>query len=374
LSDYLSQLGEPDSEDRLTEPRELKDRVARALTGEVLSAQTLRYFIEAFQMNDVDADRLWSLLIGTRREEREYTPSHRDLAGLRTEIAHTDVGEPDLSSVLRRLAARRRTPESRRKLASSALTQEYLEAGLSLIARHFEAREILDEESGEPGINHPFLDWLSYQDVFDEVGKRGNLRGGQQSFHERWPYRSHYIEDLMSYALWVRHWSRHISTVEESTDSLTHDPDFVRAVHVVAYRDLCMLLDNPEYRISLIAAATSGRDSTASEAMSETYRVVGESWSAVYRKTMEARSLRLRPGVTLDDVTDMLTALADGVGLRLISDPNANLIDHEHQQSLLGKAALAIVVSCVDPGDHNSLEDLARMFTGRLPSPDLARP
>ena len=42
--------------------RELKDRVGRALAGEVLSARTLDWFVQAFAMDEADASRLWSLL------------------------------------------------------------------------------------------------------------------------------------------------------------------------------------------------------------------------------------------------------------------------------------------------------------------------
>jgi hypothetical protein len=62
--------------------------------------------------------------------------------------------------------------------------------------------------------------------------------------------------------------------------------------------------------------------------------------------------------VTLADLTDILTALAEGIGMRMLADPDAQLVDHERQQSLLGKAALAIAAACIDTGDGKSLEEL----------------
>lgn len=42
-------------------PRRLKDKVSRALSGEYLPPQTLRIFIEAFEIHDELAQELWDL-------------------------------------------------------------------------------------------------------------------------------------------------------------------------------------------------------------------------------------------------------------------------------------------------------------------------
>jgi len=48
-------------------PRQLKDTVARALSGTLLSRPTLSLFIEAFGISGADADRLWRLWEGSGR-------------------------------------------------------------------------------------------------------------------------------------------------------------------------------------------------------------------------------------------------------------------------------------------------------------------
>jgi hypothetical protein len=45
-------------------PRRLKDTVSRALNGKALSAQTLSWFIDAFEMSDDDAAALWTARTG----------------------------------------------------------------------------------------------------------------------------------------------------------------------------------------------------------------------------------------------------------------------------------------------------------------------
>lgn len=65
IAEHLWDSGErSDSETGL--PRELKDRVHRALRGEALSAETLNWFISAFQMTDQDAGRLRETLAAGR--------------------------------------------------------------------------------------------------------------------------------------------------------------------------------------------------------------------------------------------------------------------------------------------------------------------
>jgi len=48
-------------------PRQLKDTVARALSGTLLSRPTLSLFVDAFAISDADADRLWRLWEGSGR-------------------------------------------------------------------------------------------------------------------------------------------------------------------------------------------------------------------------------------------------------------------------------------------------------------------
>lgn len=62
LADYLVDSGEwADDEGNY---RQLKDRVARALSGRALGPETLRWFVEAFGMEQGEVERLYSLLAG----------------------------------------------------------------------------------------------------------------------------------------------------------------------------------------------------------------------------------------------------------------------------------------------------------------------
>ncbi|MPV51367.1 MULTISPECIES: hypothetical protein [unclassified Pseudactinotalea] len=59
VAEYLWETGQVD--DAVTDlPRRLRDRISRALAGTSLSTETLRWFIEAFDMNQIHADSLWN--------------------------------------------------------------------------------------------------------------------------------------------------------------------------------------------------------------------------------------------------------------------------------------------------------------------------
>ena len=79
IAEYLWDTGErAETCDSL--PRGIKDRVGRALDGTVLSAETLRWFVDAFAITDPDATRLWAAHSGARPPELLAGPRHRTVA------------------------------------------------------------------------------------------------------------------------------------------------------------------------------------------------------------------------------------------------------------------------------------------------------
>jgi hypothetical protein len=70
IASYLWDTGERSEHDRNL-PHRLKDRVGRALAGEVLTPTTLDWFIGALRFTDEDAALLWSLLYGPATADSE---------------------------------------------------------------------------------------------------------------------------------------------------------------------------------------------------------------------------------------------------------------------------------------------------------------
>lgn len=283
----------------------------------------------------------------------------------RTPPSPDPAAEDDLSPVLPCLTSRqsstRKTSQARNALANHPLTREYLDAGLRLMAEQFrpETRQA-GEDDDEWSKQSAFFDWLSAQKVIDEVSRGGRQRGNQGTFEDRWPYKDYYIQDLLSYALWVRHWAQHAAVAEEFAGPLASGADFVQAVHEASYWSCRAQLSSTSSRVWLIASAVCECYPAMKTAMGKVRRQLNDSWLPVYEAAITGRGLRLRPGVMLSDIAEILSALSMGISLRIATDDNADLIDDERKQSLLGTAALAVLASCIDPGDGQSLEEIIR--------------
>jgi hypothetical protein len=100
--------------------------------------------------------------------------------------------------------------------------------------------------------------------------------------------------------------------------------------------------------------SAADRDKTISDAIAESYEEFLALWKVVYAAFIEARGLRLRPGITIDDLANVLSALADGLTLRTIGNPSAALVDHDRRRTVLGTAALGLFYSFLEPAGNPS--------------------
>lgn len=266
----------------------------------------------------------------------------------------------DLSGVLTRLMkyCRRRTRITRRRLANNDLTREYMEAAIRVCAARFAppARDPdwADEEFED--LPAPFFSWLSRKQVIKEVARgRGGLRGSDGTFRDRWPYQSHFIGDLLSYALFWRRRSATIARAKDTVRARAGGPDFSATIQRAAYRNMEASVASPAQRVAFIAITLADRDRQLKEICGEIYDNTTESWGAVYADALRALGLKFRPDIDLEDFTHILTALLDGMTLREIGDPNVDLMDRDRKTSLLGTAIWAVIAGAVDTGDGKSL-------------------
>jgi hypothetical protein len=268
--------------------------------------------------------------------------------------------DEDLSSVLGRLmtSSTRKTEAGRRRLANDPLTREYLEAGMRLLASQL----LPGPKSESDELERPFFDWVSRRAVIAEVpnGASG-WKGGEGTLRDRWPFHADYVEDLLSYVVHCRHWHDHVLVAGDAKEQLVNSSDFPAAVHETAYADLEAIFHSAANPIQLIATAVAAKDPVARNAVLGMYDMVTAVWRELYKHVLDAKGLKLRPGLSLEDFTYILTATADGLAMRLIVEPEGRILDRERRTSLLGTAALAMFLACVDHvDDGQSLEDLAR--------------
>jgi hypothetical protein len=266
----------------------------------------------------------------------------------------------DLSRILTRLMSResstRKTQEARKRLANHPLTREYLDAGLRLLTEQF--KEVHDEPDDQMWRSpSPFFSWLSEQKVIDEVSRTGRQRGNQGTFSDRWPYRDFYVEDLLSYSLWVAHAAESATIAHEAYSEIAGLRSFSEILHEAAYCVSRAKLANGSSRLTMITAAIADRYPELKHMMGESYRVVDEEWIPIYEALYQAEGLSLRPGVSFQDIADILSAVSGGLAVHAICDPDRQFVDHDARKSLLGKTAIGLLMAFADPGDGLTLED-----------------
>jgi len=80
-------------------------------------------------------------------------------------------------------------------------------------------------------------------------------------------------------------------------------------------------------------------------------------WLEVYNGLLDHFKVELRPGVTVDDIAHVLTASAEGLGLRrLVQFDHRGILDATRRRSLLGLNAFALFAACIaTPDDSRTL-------------------
>jgi hypothetical protein len=117
-------------------------------------------------------------------------------------------------------------------------------------------------------------------------------------------------------------------------------------------------------RVWLVASAVADRYSAMRTAMGQVHDQLNAAWKPIYEAVVTGQGLRLRPGITMDDFTEIISALSSGMSLHTVTDDGARIIDVSRRRSLLGTAALAVLASCIDPGDGKSLEEAVTEVVG----------
>lgn len=267
----------------------------------------------------------------------------------------------DLSLILKRLMARgyRATEESRRTLANDRTTRAFLEAGLTLIADELG----LDDDpplAGSDEVSRPFFAWLSLNKVVERARQDGPA--SLAMLRDRWPSRSDFIEDLMVYSLWSFHWAQDAERARDITARLSGGGDFVDAVERVGYEVLAARSTERAQRVSLLVTAIAGQDATLRSHRAETYRTDHDTYRKVVRTAIQVWGLKARPDADLDEFVYICTALAEGLILRSIFNPEA-VIDHRAKRSLFGKAALMLLAGVLDSGDGLPVSEFVRQHS-----------
>jgi len=274
----------------------------------------------------------------------------------------------DLSEVLHHL--NRSTSDRRARLANDPVTASYLCAGKRLLDQHMGPGRHCECTAHHE--SHNLLSFMSQRNVVDALsGIEGRFPkpsgDGMPMLRDRWPVHKGFIADLISFVVWKENYRPGYQQYRESvTTRLVFDADFVRAVQETAYWHTAEGVKLPSVRLSLALMAAAEGDPDIAEAISTAYRDYLGSWRGLYEDVMQARGLRLRAGLTIDDLANALSVTTDGIILRAIGDPAVSVLDHEQQRSLMGTVALAILNSFLERDDDHDGLTLEQTVARRL--------
>ncbi|HEX4224437.1 MAG TPA: hypothetical protein VHZ97_18855 [Pseudonocardiaceae bacterium] len=246
----------------------------------------------------------------------------------------------------------------RERLANDPVTAAYLAAAVRLVRRQLgpEIDPTMPKPQGENNVDRPLLGFLSQRHVAEEVEHNPfpfPVRGTTAAMRDRWKLQSHFLADLVSFVLWTAYYpEQYKDVVANGAENLVRGVDFAQAVVDFTYRVCCTIASSVAFRLQLVAIATINGDDALRQALTGKYRRGVQIWSQVYADFIEARGLRLRPGISLTDFTNILTAMLEGLMIREISDPDTMVIDNERGYALLSTAALALINGCLEPAEH----------------------
>lgn len=264
----------------------------------------------------------------------------------------------DMSKVLTHLD--RRSPFTRERLANDPVTAAYIAAAVRLVGRHLgpDPERVPVDPRDENSLARPLFSFISQRAVADEVANNPDpfpRQGSVSTMRSTWGSHSDFIADLINFIFWPSNTPEDFyNEVAASADQLLQGEDVTQAVHELAYLNVTEDITTPAFRLSHVAMCAADGDKTISDAIAESYEGMLAPWRELYSAFIETRGLQLRPGIAVDDIANLLSALVDGLTLRSVGNPSRALIDHDRKQTVLGTAALALIYSFLEPAKNAS--------------------
>jgi hypothetical protein len=236
-----------------------------------------------------------------------------------------------------------------------------------------DAGAALLEESLGSGIDHPFRfpsqpAVCARAAICAPFARLDNpISSARNAYSKTWPTKARFDSDLVVYALTVPRWftgdQYAIETLHELVDNkMPVDEVFGR----IAFSE-ALLFQHKHFRLQVLMQSLAPDIPIIRETIDRMYDNVTDAWTRTCAGVLTHYGLRLRPGLTVTDVATMLTAMAEGLGLRRLVRPyDQALMNSEHGTTLLASGVFAVFTACLQDGDDNrSLPEFCREVTTR---------
>jgi hypothetical protein len=237
-----------------------------------------------------------------------------------------------------------------------------------------DAGAALLEESLGGGIEDPFrfptVPAVCARAAIEEpfTGQDNPISSARNAYAKTWPTKARFDADLVIYALTVPSWfagdEYAFETVHELIDNeMPVDEVFERMAFSEA-----VLFEHKHFRLQVLMQALAPDVPIIREAIDRMYGAITAAWSQTCEGVLTYYGVRLRPGLTVTDVAMMLTAMAEGLGLRRLVQPGDRaLMDRRRGTTLLASGVFAVFAACLQSGeDDRSLPVFCREVTNQV--------
>lgn len=235
-------------------------------------------------------------------------------------------------------------------------TRLLLEAGLELL------NEALDKASSAGKL--ATFRWPSRKQVVKRFNRHTGLQMSKAVFDDKWASAGDFATDLIAWALHRSQWSTH-RTVAASAMAEIAAVGLAAGARKLATNDMAILVGAPSFRIKLLICALSSDGSSLREPIEDFYRAAIDWWGTVYRQIFRAGNRCLRPDVDLPTFAILMTAMEEGLALRLRAAPELFDEGIDSAASMLALGALGLFIGMTaDPSDSATLATCADRWFG----------
>jgi hypothetical protein len=267
----------------------------------------------------------------------------------------------DFSGIVTRVKGVRES--TRAALVNSLKVASYLKAGANLVERHLGAPLSAPCADGRKeywsGLH--FLSERALSRQVAELDPPFLRQRGTGPYRSTWASHDDYLNDLLAFLFNAMNYDPQYAAEQETRGGwLVTEETFVNVVDRVTFHELLAITRMPLFRLQLVVSATADRNDGIHEAIANQYAGALDPWVKIYESTIASRGFRLRDGITIEQLANILAAITEGFAIRHLGDPGADVLGDEPADNLVGKAVLGILNSYlvpVDDPDHQTLRD-----------------
>jgi hypothetical protein len=264
----------------------------------------------------------------------------------------------DFSGIVTRVKGVRES--TRQALVNSLKVASYLKAGANLVARNLGAPECAAPGDGTKKY-WSGLHFLSERALSREVAELEPpflRQKGPGPYRSTWASHDDYLNDLLAFLFHAMNYDPQYGAELETRGEWLFDRSFIEAIESAGFNELIAICRMPLFRLQLIVAATADRNDGIHEAIANNYAGALEPWMKFYENIFAVRGYRLREGITMEQLANILAAITEGFAIRHLGDPSVT----GPGDNLIGMAVLGILNSYLEPLEGPSSRPLRETF------------